>query len=237
MTTDLPRAALIDLDDTIIDDTGSMEACWLQSAEEAASRLDGIDATTLLEAIEVKRSWFWSDPERHRVGRLDLRAATRGIVQEALVSLGVEQPDLGAEIAERYRDLREERLSLFPGALDALERLRAAGVRLGMVTNGSAPSQRAKIERFGLAPYFDCILIEGEFGQGKPHAAVYQHVLAQLDSEPRDAWCVGDNLEWDVGAPQAIGVFGIWHDVRREGLPGDTPVTPDRIVHSLSELA
>lgn len=178
----------------------------------------------MLEAIEVKRRWFWSDPERHRVGRLDLRAATRGIVQEALVALGCDEPNVAMEIADLYRDRREERLCLFPGALDALGRLRGAGVRLGMVTNGSAAMQRAKIERFGLAPYFDFILVEGEFGHGKPHTAVYQHVLAQLETEPRDAWCVGDNLEWDVGAPQALGVFGIWHDVRREGLPSDTTV-------------
>lgn len=53
---------------------------------------------------------------------------------------------------------------------------------------------------------------------------------------PDEAWSVGDSLENDVGGPQALGVFGIWHDHRREGLPEGSPVKPDRIVHSLAEL-
>ena len=236
MTTDFPRAALIDLDDTIIDDTGNVDACWADACAEAASGIPGLDARILQLAVREYADSWWSSSERHRRGRLDLRAATCEIVTDVMQQLGHDTAQAAA-IANHYRDLREERTTIFPGAIETLERLRSAGVRLGMVTNGSATSQRAKIERFGLAPYFDCILIEGEFGQGKPYAAVYQHVLEQLGAEPRDAWCVGDNLEWDVGAPQALGVFGIWHDVRREGLPNDATVTPDRIVHSLSEIA
>jgi FMN phosphatase YigB (HAD superfamily) len=44
------------------------------------------------------------------------------------------------------------------------------------------------------------------------------------------------NLEWDVGAPQSFGAYGIWVDVGRGGLPEGAPVRPDRIVHSIREL-
>jgi putative hydrolase of the HAD superfamily len=47
---------------------------------------------------------------------------------------------------------------------------------------------------------------------------------------------VGDNLEWEVAAPQRLGIHAIWHDGYGTGLPPDCPVRPDRIIRRLSEL-
>ena len=96
--------------------------------------------------------------------------------------------------------------------------------------------QRDKIQRFSLAPLFNSILVEGEFGAGKPEPRVYLHSLEQLDTKPSDAWMVGDNLEFDVGAPQKLGIKGIWVDWQAGGLPLASSVKPDRIVNRISEL-
>jgi hypothetical protein len=47
---------------------------------------------------------------------------------------------------------------------------------------------------------------------------------------------VGDNLEWDVAAPQRLGIYGIWNDYLNKGLPPTTNIHPDRIINSISEL-
>jgi putative hydrolase of the HAD superfamily len=47
---------------------------------------------------------------------------------------------------------------------------------------------------------------------------------------------VGDHLEFDVGAPQRLGLRGVWVDRPGHGLPPGAAVTPYRIVRSLSEL-
>jgi putative hydrolase of the HAD superfamily len=47
---------------------------------------------------------------------------------------------------------------------------------------------------------------------------------------------VGDNLEWEVAAPQRQGMVGIWVDAAGNGLPEDSTVTPDRIIRSITEL-
>ena len=86
------------------------------------------------------------------------------------------------------------------------------GVRLALVTNGAGETQRAKIERFDLGHRFHHIQIEGEFGQGKPELAVYRHALERLGCDACDAWMVGDNYEWEVVAPQKLGMCGIWYD-------------------------
>ena len=73
-------------------------------------------------------------------------------------------------------------------------------------------------------------------GYGKPEAAVYRRALEAMGLAPEAVWSVGDHLEWDVSAPQQLGMLGIWHDVRAQGLPPASPVIPDRIITSIAEL-
>ena len=78
-----PRAVLVDLDDTIVD--GS--AVW--TAGRTPARLPArVDPQAVLAEILKLRDWFWSDPERHRVGRLDLGAARQQIAKMALATSG-----------------------------------------------------------------------------------------------------------------------------------------------------
>jgi putative hydrolase of the HAD superfamily len=47
---------------------------------------------------------------------------------------------------------------------------------------------------------------------------------------------IGDNLDWEVRAPKALGIYTIWHDVIGDGLPANSDVKPDRIIRGLAEL-
>jgi putative hydrolase of the HAD superfamily len=61
-------------------------------------------------------------------------------------------------------------------------------------------------------------------------------VLDALAVAPASAWMVGDNLEWDVAAPQRLGLSAVWVDGPGHGLPAGSPVRPDRIVRAFPEL-
>ena len=231
----IPDALLLDLDDTILDDSGSVTSAWWEVCAEAAGPL-GLAPDNLCQAIFRVRDWYWSDPERHRVGRQTLRAASADIVNRALQSLGHDDPELGRAIAIAYRDRRDAAQCLLPGAREALATLGERGFPLALITNGAAPSQRAKIERFDLAKYFQYILIEGEFGAGKPDQRVYHHALEMLGSTADDTWMVGDNLEWEIVAPSRLGLGTVWVDRNGFGVPAGSLAQPDHIVRSLSEL-
>jgi putative hydrolase of the HAD superfamily len=235
MPDSLPKAILLDLDDTILS-YGSPEECWRRVCEQFAGRLTGCTVKALFAAIDESRLWYWDDPERHRRGRLDLRRARREIVAGAFHRLGIDDPALSDEIGDAYTVEREAGLQPFPGAMETLRCLRERGVKLALITNGSAEAQRLKVEKFRLAPFFDLILIEGEFGAGKPDERVYRHALETLGVTPGEAWVVGDNLEWEVAAPQRLGIKGVWHDFAGTGLPEGSPARPDRIIRSLTEL-
>ena len=231
----LPKAILFDLDDTILS-LGSPQACWQRVCEGFVGRLDGARSDALLETILKVSAWYWSDPERHRRGRLDLTLARREVVAGAFQKMGLRDEILAQEIADTFNVAREAGACLFPDATDTLRRLRERGVRLALITNGGGEIQRGKIERFGLAPYFDLIQIEGELGVGKPDERAYRHALAALGVGPEETWMVGDNLEWEVVAPQRLGITGVWHDWQGTGLPEGSRVRPDRIIRTLSEI-
>ena len=233
--TPVPRAMLIDLDDTLIHFPGQEES-WRQVCADGAARVPGLDAGELFREITLTRYWYWSDPERHRIGRQNTKTASIFIVRRALGKLGFDLPDAALDLGLSYRAKRDGDARLIPGAAEALRRFRHCGIGLAMITNGSGEVQRAKIERFDLARHFDHIFIEGELGYGKPDQRVYLGAMAALGSEPDETWCVGDNLEWEVAAPQRLGIYSVWVDPAGEGPPADSGVTPDRIVASIEEL-
>jgi putative hydrolase of the HAD superfamily len=232
----LPRAVLLDLDDTILDDSGHAARCWDEACTVHASKLDGLEPAKLVEAVHRVRTWYWSDAERHRVGRLDLLAAYREVVRMACEEVGLARSSAADEIAAHYRARRDEQIRPFPHAIETVRWLRDGGCRLALLTNGAGGPQRSKIERFGLGHLFDTILIEGELGFGKPDPRVYERALADLDVGPRDAWMVGDNPEWDVAAPQRQGIFGIWVDRWERGVLSEASIVPDRVIRRLREL-
>ena len=226
---------LFDLDDTLIDYSAGTESSWREACA-AVGAPAGLDEEALARALLDARRWFWDDPLRHRRERVDMLAAWTKIAVRALDQLGAPGPALAAALAEDYATRRSSAHYLFPDALGTLARLRAAGARLAMVTNGDKRFQREKIDRFALAPYFEAIVIEGEFGVGKPDASVYRHVLAALGVAPRAAIMVGDHLDNDVAGAQAVGIHGIWLDRGGLGLPAGCGVRPDRIIAALTDL-
>lgn len=234
--TSLPRALLLDLDDTILDDSSLVDGCWREACADHAGRLGPFQAGGVAEAIRTMSRWFWGDPERHRAGRLELEAARREVVRLALLEMGIADAALAADIGDGYSHRRDSRMEPLPDAIDTVRWFRESGCRLALLTNGAGPAQRRKIARFGLEVLFDAILVEGELGFGKPDERVYRRALDELNVRPADAWMVGDNLEWDVSAPQKLGIVGVWVDRRGSGLQNASPVRPDRIVRALSDL-
>jgi putative hydrolase of the HAD superfamily len=231
-----PQLLCLDLDDTILAFTESAEPCWQRICGKYATRVDGLTAETLLTAINEVRTWYWADSERHRRGRLKLHEARREIVAEAFSRLQGRAPAWTDEMADSYTLEREETVQPFPGAMEALHQLRHQTQHLALITNGQSETQRQKVNRLHLAPFFDYLLIEGEFGIGKPDARVYRHVLGQFGIAAESAWMVGDHLEWDVAASQRVGMKGIWMDYAGAGLPTTSAIHPDQIIRHLSGL-
>lgn len=234
--TPLPKAILFDLDDTILA-SGQRPQILLEIAIIFSSELSPLTPDHVADHLEAAFTRHWSDPARHKVARFALAEARRGVVREAFTELGGPRLAALAEpFADRFTETREAMTELFPTARETIETLKARGVLLALVTNGAASVQRGKIERFALADLFDHIQIEGEHGFGKPEARAYLHAMEALGVTPEETWMVGDHLEWEVAAPQRLGIHAVWYDGFGRGLPPDSEIRPDRIIQRLAEL-
>jgi putative hydrolase of the HAD superfamily len=228
----IPSKIIIDLDDTIVDYSSAGSAAWEALIPVFAGRA-GVTADALHRAIDEARRWYWSDMDRHREGRLNQIAARRAVVGDAFRRLGLGASGLSDELADTFSRDREIGVEPFPGALEALVKIQAAGGRMALLTNGDAALQRAKINRNRLDRYFTAILIEGETGWGKPAPEAYQAALASLAAEPADVWMVGDDPAFDITPARALGMHAAWI---KTNPASDAQPPADLIAGSLSEL-
>lgn len=236
----LPPALLIDLDDTVLR-FGLRADLSAEVALEFRREALPLRPDELAELLEQAFDDYWAHAERHRVSRFrPLEEVRREIVAGLFAKLRPGAPGLTEEAAIRFADrfhfYREGRIECFPGAVEALDRFKAEGVKLALITNGRSLIQREKINRFDLAHRFDHIQIEEEHGFGKPDERAYHHAMSVLGVGPEECWMIGDNLEWEVVAPQRLGIYAIWYDGYGQGLPQGSAIKPDRIIRSLKEL-
>ena len=239
MMTQLPRAMLIDMDDTILSAYGRPEIAWNKVAAEFSEEFGATTSQQVAAAILDSGRRFWASAGAE--WRLKLVEARHLVVSGGFATLADAghaplSANLATRLADRFSTFREEEMFVFPGAHDAIDAFKAFGVKLALVTNGAAVPQRAKVDRFALTHRFDHIQIEGEHGFGKPEERAYLHAMEALGVTARETWMIGDNLEWEVAAPQRLGIYAIWIDVHGDGLPTDASVKPDRIIRSLTEL-
>ncbi|CVI64457.1 putative Phosphoglycolate phosphatase [Agrobacterium deltaense NCPPB 1641] len=240
VTLKIPHAVLFDLDDTILIE-GNRRAILHDVASQLEHLLWPHESAAVADRVETALREFWSSSEQAKAARLGsyrgISQARETVITETLARSGVVgSQEVGALFSDLFTNARSASIQIVDEALTTMSTFRQMGIRLGLVTNGAADIQRRKLERFGLARYFDHVQIEGELGFGKPEERAYFHAMEALGSAPQDTWMIGDNLEWEVAAPQRLGIRGIWHDLDGTGLPTGCSVQPDKIFRKFSEL-
>ena len=127
---------------------------------------------------------------------------------EALFTGAGVPPSRMVDVGECLRRLHGESHlwgRLAPGTREALERLRAGGLRLGVVSNSDGRVEEALIAS-GLRDCFDVVLDSAHVGVEKPDPAIFRAALGALGVAPAEALYVGDLYEVDVVGARAAGM-------------------------------
>jgi len=123
------------------------------------------------------------------------------------------------------------RFAPYPDVLAALERLRAAGLRLVVVSNWDV-SLHDRLAETGIAERVDGAIASAELGVAKPAPAIFAHALALAGVPAGEALHVGDSPVEDVQGARAAGIESVLLS-RDGGSPGEGV----RVVRSLAEVA
>lgn len=198
---------------------------------------------TLTDPSAIGAPW-----EQPGLGRRVLEGAVCGAMTDALLDLWRPfaehvEAALTVEVARRGLDpgrieagmRAAASLPPWPDARDALERLRAGGRRLAVLTNSGADGGRAVLAAAGLIDAVDAVLGVDAVRTFKPHRRAYEHALDELGCAAADALLVAAH-GWDVAGAKRAGMRSAWIARGEVALAATVPA-PDLRVADLAELA
>jgi putative hydrolase of the HAD superfamily len=215
------RAVLLDALGTLVE----LERPWPHLMNELAARGVVVDEDEARAAMLAEMAYYRAhhDEAVDWAALKDLRRRCAAVVQEQLgTSLPLDDVFDALMAAIRF--------GAYPEVPDALARLRDGGARLAVVSNWDL-SLHDVLERTGLRPLVDAVVISAELGVAKPDPTIFRAALQHLDARPEDALHVGDSLDHDIAGARAAGIEAVL--VARDGASAPEGV---RTIRSLAEL-
>lgn len=213
-----PAMILIDLDGTLIDTVPDL-------AHAVDVMMDRLGMP--LRGEQAVREWIGNGAER--------------LVRRALINAVDGEPD--DELFQRaypiFLEAYEADVSTYsrpyPGVVDGIAALKAAGYRLGCVTNKPARFTDPLLEALDLARNFEIVISGDALPKQKPDPMPLLHAAKFFKVHPEEALMVGDSMN-DVKAARAAGFsvvcvpygYNHGHDIRDSG--------PDAVIESLQDL-
>lgn len=252
------KTIIFDLDDTLLWDQKSVKTAFEKTCEYAATKYE-VAPATLEEAVRAAARTLYEGYETYDYtvliginpfeglwGTFDdptdsfqkMKEIVPGYRSNAwtngLKALGIDDVEFGQELGERFVEERKKAPFLYEDTFAVLDELKGK-YQLVLLTNGAPSLQNLKLEITPeIAPYFDHIIISGDFGKGKPDASIFEYVMEKAGVTAEDGIMVGDNLMTDILGSSRVGMRNVW--INRENKPQNPDVTPTYEVTSLTEF-
>lgn len=214
-------AVLLDLDGTLIEHTRDIGDLCRETFDAFAQELAPIGAEEFWETFWPKNrdTWYMMVD-----GVLPGDVARLYSFVNTLRALGADER-LAAAMLEDWEGHIVAATRLFDDARSTIERLRIAGLRLGIVTNGYTTMQRRKIQHHRLASVVDFVLISEEAGVHKPAKGIFDLALERAEATAEQSVFVGDTPSADIDGARKAGLRAVlvdprdtWSDFQDDGV-------------------
>lgn len=160
-------------------------------------------------------------------------------LRDGLAPFVPDRPDEVEKMITEYRRFSNEHfddlINLCPGVKEGLKQLRAAGIKMGVVTSRARQTTLYGLQLFELQDYFPVIVAMDDVSSYKPQPEPVLRGVELLQLEPAEAVMIGDSPH-DILAARAAGVTSVaagWSKIPRERLLASRP---DAIVDSMAEF-
>lgn len=125
-------------------------------------------------------------------------------------------------------------IQAFHDTKPALERARAAGLKLAIISNTDRDIITHSIKQIEVP--FDKVIVAEDCGAYKPSPVVFEKALAEIGAEPGKILHTAFGFKYDIGPAQQFGMKTAWVNRNAERLP-DAQIQPDFIWRDLWGLA
>lgn len=121
---------------------------------------------------------------------------------------GVEEnaDSLGVQAAQLFRITSIEYVKLYPGALDALAKLRKKGYRLWLLSNAQRVFTAFELRHLGLGEQLDAIYISSDFRCRKPDVRFFRALVEEQGLDISKCLMIGNDLHTDIGGAKNAGI-------------------------------
>lgn len=144
--------------------------------------------------------------------------STAEVVTRLLEGCGISpRPDLVAALARANQEYLRDGCGLYEDSVPFLRQLRAAGIKIALVSNCGTDT-RPLLTELDVLPLADHAILSCEVGYAKPRPEIYRRALDVLGVPPAGAVLIDDQPSYCAGA-QAVGIRAI--QVARDGAPPD----------------
>ena len=214
-----PRAVIFDAYGTLFDVNSAARSAQDSLAEKWQPLAD------LWRTKQLQYTWLRGLAGRHA----DFWQVTGEALDFAMSTLQLEDPALRARLMNLYLVL-----DAYPEVPETLKRLRAAGMKLAVLSNGTPAMLAAAVDKAGIARLLEVTLSVEEVKVYKPHPSVYGLACERLNLAPARICFLSSN-GWDAYSAKAFGFRVLWCN-RFEQAPERIPDTPDGQMATLAEL-
>lgn len=128
-----------------------------------------------------------------------------GPILESMVKMSPQQRKQAEKILHYHEQQAVIKSTLNPGAKETLDALRAAGIRIGILTRNKRGNALAIAEKHGLK--FDAV-VDRDDGPVKPDAFGVSRICEQFKVKPQETLLVGDYL-FDLQCAKAAGAVAV----------------------------
>jgi YjjG family noncanonical pyrimidine nucleotidase len=202
-----PQFIYFDLDDTLLDHRKA-EKCALRDVKgHFAEHFDSVRANHLENVYHEGNVDLWERYAHGTIKKEQLRIRRFEILLEAL-AIELLDPH---EVSDYYLSRYGEYWTYCGGARDVFFAI-AERYPVGILTNGFAEIQHAKLEKFQeVRDILKALVISEEVGYMKPHPRLFAHAAEQAGASSDSILYVGDSYRSDVEGGSRAGWQVIWY--------------------------
>jgi putative hydrolase of the HAD superfamily len=192
-----------DLDKTLWDFTANNKDTFIDLFEQFKLESKGVKSPEFFQQkYNVHNDILWDLYRKGKVGKSFLSVERFRLT---LNDFGIIDNLLAADISCEYVRLSPLKTKLIPGTIETLEYL-FPKYQLHIITNGFKEVQYIKVERSGLAKYFQQIITSEEAGCNKPNIQIFLYALEKTSANASECLMIGDDLEVDVQGAKDAGM-------------------------------